>query len=437
VHGTTLHASCDPPAAYPAGVPPASKPPSVGDRMTVDVRDVAHGGHMVARHDGFVIFVRYALPGERVVAEVTDVRRGFARAEAIEIVVSNPHRVAPRCPSFHPFGCGGCDFQHADIGLQREMKTQILREALVRQGRLDPDYVGQLTQSGLRSLGSDWQWRSRMRFSVLGFMDGTWAPGMHAYRSTAIVPADRCMIAEPSVLESAKGAIAQIASNLEIGSQPDLEVVAATDGIATEAAIGPTDQRLRHRVEIDGNDVDFDLPLGGFWQAQRALVPAIVNTVLEFGGPRDSETWWDLYAGAGPITAGLAIRVGATGAIHAVESDPDAVAAARRTFATRDWVDVHRSDVRRWLAAGNRARPDGVVMDPPRSGAGEATLNPVVALRPRVIVYVACDPVALGRDVAVLAARGYRLTDLRAWDAFPQTHHLEAVCAFEPDDRLS
>lgn len=392
---------------------------------------------MVARHDGFVVFVRHALPGERVVAEVTEVRRGFARAEAVEILVANAHRTIPRCPSFHAFGCGGCDFQHADSGLQRDMKMQILREALVRHGRLEPDRVQELTQSGLVSLGSDWQWRSRMRFRVLGLPDGTWIPAMHVYRSTAIVSADNCAIADPAVLEAAKTVIGQIGSGSATAAHADLEVTAASDGSASYAAIGPTDDHVHHRLEIDGIEIDFDVPLGGFWQAQRALVPALVETVLRFGGPRDGETWWDLYAGAGPLAAGLAIRVGSTGVIHAVESDGHAVAAARRAFETRGWVQVHRSDVRRWLARSGHPRPDGVVMDPPRSGAGEATLTGVVALRPRVIVYVACDPVALGRDVAVLASHGYRLTDLRAWDAFPQTHHLEAVGAFEPDDRLS
>lgn len=436
MHAATLHAPRPSLAPYPSGVPQGLQQPSVGDRITVDIGDAAHGGHMVARHDGFVVFVRHALPGERVVAEITDVRRGFARAEAVEIVVSNAQRVTPRCPSFHPFGCGGCDFQHADSNLQREMKLQILRDALVRHGRVSPDHVQELTQNGLRSLGSDWAWRSRMRFSVLRLPDGTYVPAMHAYRSAAIVSATNCAIAEPCVLESAKVVIAQIDS-AESAAGPDLEVVAASDGVDAFAARGPTDQRLLHRIDIDGTEFEFEVPLGGFWQAQRALVPDIVDTVLDFGKPREGETWWDLYAGSGPIAAGLAIRVGSNGAIHAVESDGSAVASARRAFVGRNWVHVHRSDVRRWLSDGNRPRPDGVVMDPPRSGAGQATLERVVALRPRMVVYVACDPVALARDVAVLASRGYRLRHLQAWDAYPQTHHLEAVGAFEAEDQIS
>lgn len=444
MHGATLHAWDRSLAPYPSRVPPGSQAPGIGDRITVDTGDGAHGGHVVARHDGFVVFVRHALPGERVVAQVTDVRRGFARAEAIEVVRANPDRVEPRCPSFHPFGCGGCDFQHASAGLQHEMKMQVLREALQRHGGLDATVVAELTQSGLRTLGSEWNWRSRMRFSVLRDADAALVLGMHAHRSEQIVPAGGCVIAESVVLDSARACVAHLdAEDSELGADthPAVEVLAATDGVrtyaATDARMRADDLRLHHRLLVDGVEFDFEVPLDGFWQAQRALVPAIVDTVLEFGSPTRGESWWDLYAGAGPIAAGLAVRVGSDGVVHAVESSARAVESARRAFGSYPWVRVERSDVRRWLAAKSRPRPDGVVLDPPRAGAGMSVLDSLVSHAPRVIVYVACDPVALGRDVALLAEQGYRLRALRAWDAFPQTHHLEAAAVFEPDHRLS
>lgn len=218
----------------------------------------------------------------------------------------------------------------------------------------------------------------------------------------------------------------------------DGPVLVVDDDPATD-----TDALVRHRIEVAARTFDFHVPVTGFWQVHPRMSQAIIDRVLDVATPRPGESWWDLYAGVGPIAAALGVSVGESGRVDAVESSADAVASARRTFEVMPWVKFHRSDVRRWLASrgrsGRRRRwsVDGVVLDPPRSGAGASVMRAVAHHRPRVIVIVACDPIALGRDTAHLAELGYHLASVRVWDAFPQTHHIETLATFEPSDRIS
>ena len=424
---------------------------------------MAHGGHVVARHAGFVVFVRHALPGESVIAEITDVRRDHAFAEAVEVLRAHPQREDPPCPAFRPFGCGGCDFQMASDELQRELKVHVLRQALARQGGLDAAAVEQWTATGVQSLGRQWHWRERMRFDVLTSKNAPGRLGMHAHRSDTLVLAEECTIAEVDVVEQAR--------ELARGATEGQEILVARgdDGVRglARSADGKrslrSDQqmpRVRHRVDIAGQSFDFRVPIDGFWQAHPGLTSEILNAVVEFADPQPGQVWWDLYAGAGPIAAGLAALVGAGGHVHAVESSVDALRSARRALHAHPTVRVHNSDVRRWLSEvvssgsmtgsdagastgsnlgdfGELGELDGVVLDPPRSGAGRRTLELIAAAAPAHIVYIACDPVALGRDLATLQDNGYQLTGLRAWDAFPQSHHFETAAAFTRSDRIS
>ncbi len=171
-----------------------------------------------------------------------------------------------------------------------------------------------------------------------------------------------------------------------------------------------------------------------FWQVHPALAEALVDTVLEFGAPRAGETWWDLYSGAGLFAAFLGESVGAEGSVLAVEASLPGVKAARRALHDLPQVEIEQAEVSRWLPTAP-GRPEGVVLDPPRAGAGRSVLEGVGERAPDRIVYVACDPVALGRDVALLRDLGYRLVAVRAFDAFPMTHHFETVAHLVAIDR--
>jgi tRNA/tmRNA/rRNA uracil-C5-methylase (TrmA/RlmC/RlmD family) len=363
---------------------------AVGDLRTVDIGPIAHGGHFIAHSDGRTLFIRHALPGESAVVRITEVARRIVRADAVEILSASPDRVAPPCRWSGAGGCGGCDFQHVSVPAQRRLKGQVLRESLQRFGGLaadDPLLDVQLTE--LPGAPDGLHWRTRMTWATA--TDGK--RGLRRYRSHDVVPVDECLIATPDV------------------SRPG--------------------QRPTGKVLRTVRDRFWRLSVDGFWQVHAALPEALVDTVLEFGEPRPGETWWDLYSGAGLFSAFLAEAIGPEGVVEAVESDTTAVKDARRALHDLTQVRLHEGRVDYWIASMHD-EPGGVVLDPPRAGAGAEVVAGIAATQPRAIVYLACDPVALGRDVALLAEAGFRLDRIRAFDAFPMTHHFETVARFTP-----
>lgn len=410
-----------------------------GELVRVTIGNVAHGGHCVARDGRRVIFARHALPGEDVTVRITQVARSYARAEVVEVHKAHPGRVPPPCPAFDPGGCGGCDFLHATSDVQRELKLHVLREALERHGGLPPAAVEELTRDGVIDLGKPTGWRTRMRYRTTtvdspGDVHGV--PALRAYRSDELVDASSCVIADAAGHTQARERAADIRKSGDL--------LMARDSFESRVMFhpdeGPGDEQppLRHQLSIGENLLEFETPIDGFWQVHPELIGRIVDTVLAWGDPRRGQVWWDLYAGVGPIAAALADRVGPGGRVVAVESSSVAADEARRVLQAtygHDVVTVERRDVRRWIrrAREHVAVPDGVVLDPPRTGAGKPVIEALGATRPRQILLVACDPVALGRDTQLLADQGYRLVRIRSWDAFPQTHHLEAMAQFLPD----
>ena len=431
MHAATLHAFC----SYPDVV---STPPidgesvSVGQVLEVETTKVAHGGHMVARWGAMVIFVRHALPGERVRVRITEVRSKYLRGDVVEVLDAHPRRRSALCPVAGQ--CGGCDFQHAPEDLQRTLKFDVLHEALVHQGRLESTRVDDLMSEGLIDLGSDVGWRTRMHYRTMTAAGGRTVLALHQHRSDQLVDASGCVIADPRGHAQAEAFAA--------GLEPGVDVFLAVGGddpvVASSAREAPG---IVQELSLGGRDFTFSTAIDGFWQVHPSLVRAVVDTTIEWARPREGETWWDLYAGVGPISAALGVAVGDRGRVEAVEGSSIAVREGRRALTTMPWVRWHRSDVRRFVrtraGAGSGPKPDGVVMDPPRAGAGAEVVAAVVGLGPRVVVLVACDPVALARDTDAFRRHGYELVRLRAWDAFPQTHHLETIAVFEPGDRIS
>ncbi len=367
-------------------------PLKVGDERVVTIGPIAHGGHFIAHSDGRTLFVRHAITGESVRVGITDVNSKMVRADAIEVLESSPERVTAPCAWAHADGCGGCDFQHVALDAQRRMKQVVLTDALRRFGRLsDDDLAGvDLTVRELPGHPDGLHWRSRV----------TWAHdingniGLRRHHSHDVVPVDRCMI---------------VADGLDV------------PGAAATGKVLHTVRDRSWRMERDG-----------FWQVHEALPEALVAAVLELGRPTPGQIWWDLYSGAGLFAAFLAEAVGPEGHVAAVESAESAIKSARRALHDLPQVALHHSDVTRWLREIDHDAPDGIVLDPPRSGVGAEVVAMVTAAEVPNVVYVACDPVALARDTASFAAAGYRLSAIRAFDAFPMTHHLETVAMFRP-----
>ncbi|MFI9642308.1 class I SAM-dependent RNA methyltransferase [Micromonospora sp. NPDC051925] len=402
--------------------------------MTVDA--VAPGGHCVARVDGQVVFVRHALPGERVVAEVTELHRGFARADAVEIIEASPDRVTPPCPYARPGGCGGCDLQHVAPAAQLGWKTAVVREQLTRLGGLTDAEIDGLRVTVEALPGGPLGWRSRVRYAV----DAAGRAGLLKHRSHEVVPIDRCLIAHPVIQElPVLGRSWPTAEAVETVASTggDVAVTALADGVATRIDVPSRPAS----AQVDGPALvrevaagrDWTLPAGGFWQVHPAAADTLVDAVLDLLAPQPGESAWDLYGGAGLFAAALAGRVGPTARVTMVESAAEGVAAARRNLADLPRVEVVAARVETALARRRITGPvDLVVLDPPRTGAGAAVVRDMIAASPRAIAYVACDPAAFARDVRTFTRAGWRLAALRGYDLFPMTQHVELVGLFLP-----
>jgi len=382
-----------------------------GRRLEVEVGPVAHGGHCVARAEGRVVFVRHALPGERVVVEVTEDKGGsFCRGDAVEVLEPSPDRVEPPCVLAHPGGCGGCDWQHASAEAQRSLKATVVAEQLRRLAGLEMDVEVEALPGGLG------EWRTRLRMVV----DGKGRAGFRAHRSHKVVPVRRCPIATPDIVEDVakqhwtRGAELELTADslgqMHIVERPQRgrPRVVAGDGVAVERAGG-------REWRVDAH---------GFWQVHPEAADLYAEIVGEWAQAPVGGTAWDLYGGAGLFAAVLAEQVGPDGSVLVVESARGAVADGRHNLADLPQVRFKTGLVEDTTLSG---RPDVVVLDPPRKGAGKAVVDAIAACAPDRVIYVACDPAALARDVASFAGHGYRLERLRAFDAFPMTHHVECI----------
>jgi tRNA/tmRNA/rRNA uracil-C5-methylase (TrmA/RlmC/RlmD family) len=254
----------------------------------------------VARLDGGqVAFVRHALPGELVRAVVTERRRGYLRADAVEVLRASPDRVEPPCPYARPGRCGGCDFQHAAPAAQLELKAAVVRELLTRLGGLPAAEVEDLGVRVEPLPGGPLGWRTRVQYAV----DAEGRPGFRKHRSHDIVPIDRCLIAHPRIQEAPVTDRTWRADGVEVvaSSGGDLTIFTRRRGGRSPRVVaGP---RLVHERAV-GRDWKIDAT--GFWQVHPAAPDTLAAAVLELLQPRPGERAWDLYGGAGLFAAALA-----------------------------------------------------------------------------------------------------------------------------------
>lgn len=402
------------------------------ERLRLTVGAVAHGGHCVARHDGRVIFVRHALPGEVVTAELTEAAPGAAywRADAVEIHEPSPDRVPSPWPEAGPGGVGGGELAHVSLDGQRRWKLDVLRDAFRR-------FAGPTHAVGLfpgdrvmPAPGDDGAGGLRYRTRVSAV---TGADGRAAMRRARSHDAVRL---RSMPLATADAEEALLAGRFPEGAR--VEVVDASGEPRVRVLVGGKpwsggrpDRRdnapshVREVVTTAGaGEFAYRVRARGFWQVHRAAPEVLVGEVLARAAGEGPVL--DLYSGSGLFTLPLAA---AGREVASVESDEAAVRDARRNLHAHPAARVVHGDVRESLREG-LGRFDVVVLDPPRSGAGRATLEALPATGAHTLVYVACDPVALARDVATLRDLGYALESATAWDLFPMTHHVETVATF-------
>ena len=472
-----------------------------GDVVELVAGEAAHGGWCVARLDGSgpVVFIRHALPAERVRASITEVTARFARADAVEILAPSADRVEPPCPYARPGGCGGCDWQHASLPAQRELKASVVRQQLRRIAGIDQpvtvealpgdaggDAPGDTPGHGDRDAGQDagqdggraqapgLGWRTRVKYAVRG--DG--AAGLRAHRSHEVINVADCLIAHPgirdlgvpgqswpraasveAVVSTDNGERAEIVSGhvrIEALTQATAESVLTVAGRSGAGRSGAAPRGSRG--EPGGNRTvrghshllqraagrTWRVSATGFWQVHPAAADTLARAVLDALRPQPGDTALDLYCGAGLFTGVLAAAVGPAGTVIGVESGSAAVRDARRNLRETPWASVYQGDASQVIARRGLPVARLAVLDPPRAGAARDVIEYLARPAPggesgadgaageRRIAYVSCDPATLARDIAIFMANGWRLASLRAFDAFPMTHHVECLATLVP-----
>jgi len=401
--------------------------------LTLHLTGIAHGGAAIGRHEGKVIFVPYALPGETVRAEIVEDHPRYARARLVEVLEPSPERVVPPCPYFGPDGCGGCHLQHAAYDAQLRLKAQVVAEQLARIGGLpDPPVLPPLPDP------TGWAYRNQARFHPapsggLGFC-------LEDRRD--VVPVEECLILHPYLSELYD------ALDLDL---PDLTALTLRAGTTTGDRM-----LILETAEDEAPELEIDLPVScvlltsdglavpligqtyitervagytyrvsapSFFQANTLQAERLVGLVLDYMAPEGGEVVLDGYCGVGLFTLPLAERAGL---VVAVEIDPAAVDDLLENVAGRENVEVVEGPLEAVLADRAGAL-DAAVVDPPRTGLSPEALEGLIAARPARLVYVSCDPATLARDARRLTAAGYRLEAVQPVDMFPQTYHIETV----------
>jgi 23S rRNA (uracil1939-C5)-methyltransferase len=396
---------------------------------------MAHGGAALGRHEGRVIFVPGAIPGETARVEITEDKGRFAHARLVEVLDPSADRVTPRCP--HVPECGGCQWQHIAYPRQLALKADIVADQLRRiSGITDPPVNDTLAAP------SAWGYRNRVTFSVsddgqLGFQRGA---------SHDVVPINECHIADPRLMDvyddldlnlpgllgltlmagHEQGDIL-IAFQTQADDPPSLSVdfpVSCVHLVGGDEAIPVNLVGNNHIAQwVAGNA--YRVSAGRFFQVHTAVASMLVDLVLNWLAPSPSDKVLDAYCGVGLFALPLAERAGL---VIAIELDPGATEDLILNLGDRDNVDVIEGPVEAVLPDLARdERLHGAVVDPPRQGLGVAVVDALVANGPPRLVYVSCDPATLARDVKRLARGGYTLNEVQPLDMFPQTFHIETV----------
>jgi tRNA/tmRNA/rRNA uracil-C5-methylase (TrmA/RlmC/RlmD family) len=372
----------------------------------------ANGGSCVARHDGRVVFVRYALPGELVRARVTADRGKYWHAECVEVITPSADRVASQCPIAGVHGAGCCDLAFAEPVAARALKAEVVANQLARLG--GQDWAG--TAEPLGDVGPT-GWRTRVRLDVGA--DGR--AGFHRYHSDELVADLRCGQLPP-------GMLAGLPDDFRPGDQ--VHVVVDDDGVRHVVTTG----RHRRPQVVEGDYYAtqrvagrrWRVPVTAFWQAHRAAAGFYSALVADWARPGAGMVAWDLYGGAGVFAAVLGEAVGESGRVVSVDTARAASAAGRAALADLAQVQVVADSVRRALR-GQRIGADVAVLDPPRAGAGREVIDLLSAAGVPRVVHIGCEAASFARDIGLYRGHGYTVERLRVFDAFPLTHHVECV----------
>ena len=398
----------------------------LGKELTLNIEKVAHGGIFVARHEGRVIFVSHTLPGEKVRARVFEDKGGsFARAETVEVLEASPHRVKHVWKAAADGAVGGAEFGHIDLTYQLELKADVLEEALSRMAGITMRPVVEQAPGDDLANGLGYRTRVQLHVDELGNV------GPYRERSHQVV--------EVRDLPLAVEDIRELGLHLKNWSGVRKIEIASSNTGNIQYSVDKKVKGDERLVERAGGRT-FRITGGGFWQVHRKaadiLTTAVNEAIAKAGFDKIADNL-DLYGGVGLFAGTIAAKFGVDSVITTVEAFKTATEDAKLNLADLPNVRAILAPTERFLDErvsshvknGSPETTATVILDPPRAGAGAKVVGQVLALKPKHIVYVACDPIALARDLKPLTEGGYELASLRAFDLFPHTHHVEAVAS--------
>jgi tRNA/tmRNA/rRNA uracil-C5-methylase (TrmA/RlmC/RlmD family) len=390
--------------------------------LTLTAGAPANGGSCVARHDGRVVFVRHALPGERVRVRVTADRGSYWHADAIEVIEPSDHRIASLCPIAGVDGAGCCDLAFAEPSAARALKAEVVANQLARLGDHHWDGIAEPLALPFSETGPT-GWRTRVRLDV--GTDGR--AGFHRYHSDELVTDLRC------------GQLAAgMTDGLASADWPGAHLHVVIDDDDERHVVRTARQGRRTLTEVVEGDYQavqragrrsWQVPVTAFWQAHRDAAGIYSALVADWAQASTGMTAWDLYGGVGVFAAALGEAVGESGRVLTVDTSRAASRAARDALADLAQVCVINDSVRRALTslAAEGSRADVAVLDPPRSGAGQDVIDLLAAADVSRIVHIGCEAASFARDIGLYRGHGFVVEQIRVFDSFPLTHHVECV----------
>jgi tRNA/tmRNA/rRNA uracil-C5-methylase (TrmA/RlmC/RlmD family) len=382
--------------------------------LELEIEKVAHGGIFVARHEGRVVFVSHTAPGEKVKAKVFEDKGGsFCRAETVEVLSPSANRVTHIWKEADRLGAGGAEFGHLALEYQRTLKTDVLEESLSRMAGISQRVQVMPVPGDETTNGLGYRTRVQLHVSTEG------VAGPYQERTHNVVPVKSLPLAVSEINEL----------GIHLKNWQDVKRIE----IATASTGGVQwfiDKKLKGDKKLTERAAgrSFRISSGGFWQVHRGAAELLASEVIELSEGLDPEANnLDLYAGVGLFSGALATKYGKKLNITTVESSKVATADASANL-----VDLAKHKavaapvegfLRLQIKQGLQLAGATVILDPPRAGAGKTVVDQLVFLQPKKIIYVACDPVSLARDLKAFLSSGYRLEEIRSYDLFPHTHH--------------
>jgi tRNA/tmRNA/rRNA uracil-C5-methylase (TrmA/RlmC/RlmD family) len=388
--------------------------------LELEIEKVAHGGIFVARHEGRVVFVSHTAPGEKVKAKVYEDKGGsFCRAETLEVLSPSNNRVSHIWKEADRLGAGGAEFGHLALEYQRTLKTDVLEESLSRMAGISQRVQVLPVPGDETTNGLGYRTRVQLHVSAEG------VAGPYQERTHNVVPVKSLPLAVTEINEL----------GIHLKNWQDVKRIE----IATASTGGVQwfiDKKLKGDKKLTERAVgrSFRISSGGFWQVHRGAAELLATEVIELSEGLDPDANnLDLYGGVGLFSGALATKYGKKLNITTVESSKVAT-----SDASANLVDLAKHKavaapvegfLRLQIKQGLQLAGATVILDPPRAGAGKTVVDQLVFLEPKKILYVACDPVSLARDLKSFMGSGYRLEQIRSYDLFPHTHHFETIAS--------